>query len=165
LLRAIAMIRISKILATGTILTVAASAAWAGSYTKDGLTATCSAPDCLAASIAGEAQRNEPWVWQVSATAGECLRVHVTTAATDLEMALVSSDPAKAAGGVNFIWANDNNGADNKPLIKVDPVPVSGLYVIVVAAKGTASSNPFVLKYGRYQSGNGNCAGPTQPGA
>jgi hypothetical protein len=159
------MLKISNVLMTGTMLAWAASAAWAGSYTSDGLTATCSAPDCSAAFIAGEAQRNEPWVWQVSATAGECLRVHVTTAATDLEMALVSSDPAKAAGGVNFVWANDNNGSDNKPLIKVDPVPVSGLYVVVVAAKGTTASSPFVLRYGRYQSGNSNCAGPTQPGA
>ncbi len=31
-----------------------------------------------------------------------------------------------------FVWANDNNGTDTKPLIKVHPVPRSGLYVVVV---------------------------------
>ena len=60
---------------------------------------------------------------------------------------------------------DDDSGAENNPLIKIDPVPRTGYYTVVVSRYNASAGNVnFILRYGRYNTGNPNCQPPTPAG-
>ena len=142
---------------TGALL--GAQAAWAGSVLEDVLNA-CSTINCAATTVRGVHQAREPFVIQLFAAEGECLRLDVTEQSQDLAM-LISS-PSVNLAGIND--DRDFNNGDFRPLITIDPVPATGWYTVVVSHFDlVATVGKFTLKYGRYATGNANC--PVQPTA
>lgn len=98
-----------------------------------------------------------PWVIQVYSTAGQCLRVFVTSTNFDSRLTVVAPN--------GFVYSDDDN-YDNvsRPLVKIANAPISGWYTVQVSHYSGAPINAnFTLKYGRYTSGNPNCAGGTVP--
>lgn len=154
----------------GLVLASPAPRIWAASFAVDGVN-TCTTINCAAKTIQGSytsigfgLSAGDTWVYQVLATAGECLRLEITQSSADTEMAVVSPDPA-AGAAVNNIWADDDSGGGLRPLIKIDPVPRTGRYTVVVSRFSSASGNAnFSLRYGRYDGGNPNCDPPSSPG-
>lgn len=133
-----------------------ASVAWAGSVFEDTVSA-CTGENCGAMTLRGVHQANEPFVIQVFSAEGECLRLDVTTQTQDT--ALLLSTPSVNAAGVND--DRDFDGGDLRPLIVLDPVPATGWYTVVVSYFDWAALvSKFNLKYGRYPTGNPNCAEP-----
>jgi len=130
-----------------------ADTAWAGSQ-LEGYLRQCSGINCGAESIRGVHQANEPFLVQVFAREGECLRLDVVTQSQDTAMLLFTSS-------VNFGVVNDDRdfaGGDTRPLIAVDPLPWTGWYTVAVSYFDWDNRiAKFVLRYGRYPSGNVNC--------
>ena len=61
-----------------------------------------------------------------------------------------------------FQLADDDSGGNLRPLIKIDPTPVTGYYVVALSHfAGFPEDITFTLRYGRYASGNPNCNNPT----
>ncbi len=132
---------------------VAASAAWAGSQLEDTVS-NCTGINCAAMAIRGVHQTNEPFVIQVFAAEGECLRLDVDSQTQDLALALVSPS-------ANAIAGNDDReeGVDTRPLFFQDEMPATGWYTVVISYWDWAPTQAkFILKYGRYPAGNPNCA-------
>jgi hypothetical protein len=135
----------------GAMLT--ANVAWAGSVLEDTVSA-CTVINCGAMSIRGVHQANEPFVVQVFAAEGECLRLDVDSQTQD--MAMLISSPSVNLAGVND--DRDFDGGDFRPLIFIDPVPATGWYTIAVSYFDLGPLvGKFILKYGRYPGGNLNC--------
>ena len=133
---------------------MSANAAWAGSVLEDTVSA-CTAINCLAMSIRGVHQVNEPFVAQVFAKEGECLRLDVDSQTQDL--ALLVSSPSVNLAGIND--DRDFEGDDFRPLIVIDPVPATGWYTVAVSYFDFGPVvGKFILMYGRYPGGNANCA-------
>lgn len=134
------------------------AAAWGGPLLKDALS-TCATVNCNVVSLAGRTQPLNPFVIQVYAAKDECLRLDVDNASDDLAMTIVSPDPQRA-----YFNDDDVATASNTPLVKIDPVPVSGWHTVHVNGQsGQSGSVSFRLRYGRYPGGNANCANPTAP--
>jgi hypothetical protein len=135
---------------------LAANAAWAGTQVEDTVS-NCSIPNCAAQSLRAVHQTNEPFVIQVFAAEGECLRLDVDSQTQDTAMLLAS--PA-----VHIVAASDDrdfDADDFRPLIFIDPIPATGWYTVAVSYFDWAPTvAKFVLKYGRYPSGNANCPVP-----
>jgi len=104
-------------------------------------------------TIRGIHQRDEPFVVQVLAAQGECLRIDVDEQSEDMSMLVI-------APSVNFgIWNDDRDfdGGDSRPLVNSE-VPWSGWYTVVVSYFDLDHRvAKFTLKYGRYPAGNANC--------
>ena len=130
----------------------------------------CTNPDCQATMIPGfingwgtsfqPPQSNVgPWVAQVFAAKGECLRLRVTAQSTDTEMVVIA-----ASGGA---YRNNNSNiapCPACPLIKLRTGKVGGWHTVQISQKGGAPvSSTFTLSYGRYDSANPNCNSPTPP--
>lgn len=149
----------------GLALGLAPGSAWAGSYWQDP-TSTCTSTNCKSQKLRGVFQKNEPFVIQLFASAGQCLRIEVTRQSADMEMALVSPNPSLVPTGVNFIFADDDSGVGLLPLIKVDPTSNTGWYTLVVSrfSPGSGGAN-FDVRYGRYPTGNPNCSPSSLPGS
>jgi hypothetical protein len=137
------------------------NAAWAGSQLEDTVS-NCTGINCGAMALRGVYQTNEPFVVQVFSAEGECLRLDVDAQTQDLAMAVLS--PA-----VNALATNDDRdfaGNDFRPLIYVDPVPATGWYTVLVSYWDWAPTQAkFILKYGRYPTGNPNCPAVATAGA
>lgn len=147
-------------------ITLAATEASSGSAVAVGL-ATCTTTNCRAKTIQGLYTSSnglavgQAWVYQFYAQQGDCLRLDVVSQTSDTEMALVSPNPA-TGNTVNFVWADDDLSGGLRPLIKVDPVPRTGYYTLVLSRFSASAVNAsFGIKYGRYNSGNMNCASPS----
>ena len=142
-------------LVAGLCLSFGSVAVWAGALLQDSRN-TCTTDNCASQRIRGFYERAQPWVVLVQAVAGECLRLHVTRQTADLEMAVLSPDVQENH------WVDDDSGGSLRPLIKIDPTPVTGWYVVVVShVLGSSTRENFDLRYGRYPTGNANCTNPT----
>jgi hypothetical protein len=120
---------------------------------------SCTTENCGTQKIFGRYEISQPWVGQIYAQANECLRLVVVAQTHDLEMGVFSPDIEENH------WVNDDGGGSLRPLIKVDPTPVAGYYVVALShVVGSAVKGTFKLLYGRYPSGNPNCTNPTPVG-
>lgn len=134
---------------------LSSNVAWAGSVFEDTVSA-CTGINCGAMTLRGVHQANEPFVVQVFAGEGECLRLDVVSQTQD--MALLISTPTVNLAGVSD--DRDFDGGDFRPLFLVDPVPGTGWHTVVISYFDLGPPvGKFVLKYGRYPGGNANCAG------
>jgi hypothetical protein len=103
-----------------------------------------------------------PWVMEIFANPGTCLRLEVTNeGSNDLEAVLIAPN--------GNVYRNDDSGVSscpNCPLIKVDPTPGStrGWYTLQISQyAGNAVNGNFTLLYGLYPTGNPACSSPTSP--
>lgn len=121
----------------------------AGIY--DNTVSTCDTVNCSSLTLPATYVVAEPYVTQVYATKGQCLRLDVTVQAVDLEMVLVSPNGKS--------WRNDDRvNGDTRPLIRAT-ANVTGWYLLQVGYySGAGTTGDFTLRYGRYRSGNANCA-------
>ena len=127
------------------------SAALAGPQLEDILN-TCTHINCRSQLIRGVSQTTEPFVIQVYAAEGECLRMEVTSQTADVEMVLISPDIE------DFIYTDDDRAGQFRPVIAVDPVTNRGWHKVLVSEyRGALERARFKLRYGRYDSGNPNC--------
>ena len=133
---------------------ISTSLARAGSIVE-AFASSCTGINCAGLTIRGVHQRTEPFLLQVFASEGECLRLDVDGQSDDTAMLLITPS-------VNFAALSDDrdfDGEDFRPLIAVDPVPWTGWYTVVVSYFDLDNRRvKFNLKYGRYPSGNPNCA-------
>ncbi len=127
--------------------------AWAGSQLES-TRSSCGVINCAGMTVRGIHQANEPFVVQVYAREGECLRLDIDVQTEDMAILLLSPS-------VNFGLLNDDRdfaGGDTRPLIATEPIPWTGWYTVVVSYfdldKRVARFN---LNYGRYPAGNLNC--------
>jgi hypothetical protein len=97
-----------------------------------------------------------PWVAELYARAGECVRFFITLAGFDAELTVISPD--------GTVFRDDDGGGSLRPLVEIGSAPATGWYTVQVATfNGLPALDNFALKYGRYPLGNPNCANPTQP--
>jgi hypothetical protein len=122
----------------------------------------CAQENCGAVTIGGSVLRHDsnilPWVAQIVAREGECLRIEVTRQGNaDLEAVLIAPNGA--------VFRNDNISAENTlPRIKVDPAPRTGWYTLQLSQEnGAPVIADFTLVFGRYNGNNMNCKPPTLP--
>jgi hypothetical protein len=127
--------------------------------------ATCTGANCSSLRIPATVFAFGPsaGVFTINAFAGsgECVRFDLVSPphpAPDLEIVVVAPNGS--------VFRNDDrNGAlDRRPLVKVAAAPNNGWYTVHVSQfAGAATETNIVLLYGRYHSGNPNCASPTVP--
>jgi hypothetical protein len=122
----------------------------------DSSPATCTAVNCSSVSVGGfllavSTTSPLPWVGQVFAGSGDCLRLDVTQQDQDLEMVAVAPDGAT--------FRNDNRASgDTRPLVRINGAR-SGWYTVQVGRfDGGAAETSFTLAFGRYNLNNPNCA-------
>jgi hypothetical protein len=132
-------------------LAVASGAAWAGSQIESRIS-SCTTINCAGETIRGTHQAAEPFVSQIFARAGECLRLDVTQETADTALRVVGPT-------VNFTAGNNNREAgDTRPLLRLDDLPSTGWYTVLVSLQGAGNTVArFRLDYGRYPGGNPNC--------
>jgi hypothetical protein len=128
-------------------------------------TSTCTGINCSSVRIDGAVRQingeSRPWVIEIFANPGTCLRADVTAQGADLEAVLIAPN--------GDVYRNDDSGATTCflcPLIKVDqtPGPERGWYTLQIAHYfGIPVDANFTLLYGLYPTGNPNCASPTPP--
>jgi hypothetical protein len=98
----------------------------------------------------------QPWVAELYAGIGECVRFFVTTTAFDAKITVITPN--------GTIFRDDDSGGLLRPLVEIGSAPLSGWYTVQVAHfAGQPQNANFALKYGRYNFGNPNCAVPTSP--
>jgi hypothetical protein len=144
----------------GILVALAASnAAWAGGQVES-TRSTCSPINCAGMTMRGIHQVNEPFVIQVFARAGECLRLDVSTQTADMALLVV-------APSVNFGQISDDRDVgDTRPLLALDALPWTGWYTVAVSPFDVDQATArFTLEYGRYPGGNPNCAPPAAAAA
>jgi hypothetical protein len=117
---------------------------------------SCTDINCGAMKIRGMSQTDEPFVIQVYADFGECLRIDVTKQGKDAELLVINPN-------INVSMYNDDrDAADDRPLVVIDPVEYTGWHSILVGYwEASRKPTKFFLKYGRYDSGNPNCQAVT----
>ena len=141
--------------------TTLAPAGLAGAATINDLSvSTCTSANCSTDSIAGSITTHGgfaiPWVIQVGANAGECLRLATTVTSSDLEIVAVSPS--------GRVFRNDDGGGGSLSLVKIAPAEAGWYTVQVSQFSGTPVAENFVMRYGRYTSAsNPNCSTPTPP--
>ncbi len=95
-----------------------------------------------------------PWIIQVYSTAGQCLRLFVSSTSFDSKLVVIAPN--------GQVYRDDDAGGSLRPLVKIASAPVSGWYTVQVAHTfGFPVNNNFTLLYGRYTAGNINCVGGT----
>jgi hypothetical protein len=140
--------------AVGTAL-ISVSSAWAGPQLESPKS-NCLGTNCSGMTIRGIHYDNNPFIVQVYARANECLRLDVSSQTEDMAMLL-------ATPSVNFGMVSDDREfpGDLRPLIVMDPVPITGWYTVSVSYFELEDiDGRFTLEYGRYGSGNPNCQAP-----
>ena len=142
----------SWLVIAGALLTV--NVAWAGSQLEDSLNA-CTTVNCGSMLIRGVHQANEPFIMQIFAAQGDCLRLDVDTQTQDMAMIVL-------APSINVFGGNDDrDGADLRPLFFENSIPWTGWYTVAVSYFDLDNRTAkFTLRYGRYNSGNINCSSP-----
>jgi hypothetical protein len=132
---------------------VTTTAAWAGPQFES-TRSTCTTINCAGMTIRGIIQGPEPFVVQIYARAGECLRLDVSTQTEDLAMTLTG--PSVLVGGA--IADDRDPPSDLRPLIVYNLLDATGWYTVIVSLRDTANVDArFTLEYGRYPGGNPNC--------
>lgn len=134
-------------------------AAWAGSQIESRVSA-CGGPNCAGETIRGTHQATEPFVSQIFARAGECLRLDVTQQSADVGLVVAAPVAPFAAS------SDDRDAGDTRPLLMLDMLPWTGWYTVVVAFEDVGNTVVrFRLDYGRYPGGNSNCQAPAAAAA
>ena len=132
---------------------LASTAAWAGSHFESPLS-TCTTINCAGMTIRGQQQSNEPFVIQVYAREGECLRLDVSTQTEDTALRIVA--PAVLDTG------SSDDVVGTRPIFGLDPVPGTGWWTVVISYFDyDPRISRFTLEYGRYNGGNLNCSQAT----
>jgi hypothetical protein len=97
-----------------------------------------------------------PWVAEVFASNGQCLRLAVTNQATDLEMVVVAPN--------GTVYRDDDSGGNLRPLVKIPNTPNNGWYTVRINHfGGNAVSSNFTLLYQRLSQNNAACLPSTTP--
>jgi hypothetical protein len=146
-----------------------AVATWAGAGTAhaslltDLTEDTCTANNCGSELLSGTVVRYigtfaYPWVAQAVGVTGNCLRFEVISQTQDLEMTVVAPN--------GNVYRNDDQVGNDRPLVKINPAPNTGLYTIHISSfNGNPIDSNFQLRWNRYNGGNPNCASPTPASA
>lgn len=127
----------------------------------DDTVSSCGTINCSSLTIPGSVfsfnnVSANPWVANLFAAPGECVRLEVTSQEADLEMVVVAPNGS--------VFRDDDGGTGTQPLVKIASAPNDGWYTVHLASfSGSAIGANFVLLYGRYTSGNANCDGATTP--
>jgi hypothetical protein len=142
--------------------TFASAGSASASTINDLSVSTCTTTNCSTDSIAGSITSHGgfsiPWVIQVGANGGECLRLATITTSSDLEMVAVSPS--------GLIFRDDDGGDGNLSLLKIAPAEAGWYTVQVARFNGSPTAENFVMRYGRYSAAsNPNCAAPNAPTA
>lgn len=154
-----------KLLGTGGIVLGVAlmvGSAWAGSeFVAPASTSTALLGGAATVTHAAtlSASGAHPWVAQIQAPAGRCLRLEVTSETTDLGMQVAAPNAFTA-------WRNDDKGFGCSlcPLVKIFSTPFTGWYTVSINHfAGAAVNANFVLRFAHYPVGNPNCSIPTAP--
>ena len=99
---------------------------------------------------------SQPWVAELFAGIGECVRFFVTSTAFDAKLTVITPN--------GTIFRDDDSGGSLRPLVEINGAPVSGWYTVQVAQfAGQPQNANFALLYGRYNVNNPNCSTPTSP--
>jgi hypothetical protein len=149
-------------------LLLATAAAHAGATIEDTLS-TCTQRNCESQRLQGRYQgryqtdtfpiaAHVPFVVETFAQRGECLRLEVLSSTGDPEMAVI-------AGTAGVFYHDDDSGSAGNPLIRIEPTPATGWYVVAITDAGIPAEALVTLSIGRYPAGNPNCASPTPPAA
>ena len=110
----------------------------------------------LAGTLHDPGANARPWVGQLYAGEGECLRLAVTTNAFDAKLTVFAPTGA--------VYRDDDGNGDLRPLVKIASAPASGWYTVQLAQfNGAPVNQPFHMLYGRYIGGNINCENGTVP--
>ena len=128
---------------------------------------TCTTLNCGSLNLPGRINGHptspaiaNPWVGQIGALAGGCMRFHVITQAHDLAMSVVAPN--------GQVFTNDSGGVAACPACPRVVVANSqnGYYTVVISQRsGVAVEANFLLRAGFYSSGNApNCSSPTPAG-
>ena len=136
---------------------ITANVAWAGSQLESTRSA-CGVLNCAGTTFRGIYQATEPFVVQVFAREGECLRLDIDEQTEDMAMVVMSPSVWDA-----FISDDrDFDGGDTRPLIGWDLIPWTGWYTVIVSYfdHDPRLVGRFNLNYGRYPGGNVNCQMP-----
>ena len=153
-----------KWLATGgLVLGVALMGGTAWATNMFGPLNTCTGINCGARVIQGTVTQfgptAQPWVAEIFADPGRCMRLAVTTEGVDLETVV------RAPNGQ--VFRNDDGfigGCGLCPVVKIANTPNNGWYTVSIGQfAGAAASANFTLAYSLYNLGNPNCAGATAP--
>src|SRR5262245_43101271 len=113
---------------------------------------TCTVSNCAGMTIRGVVQGNEPFVVQVYAREGECLRLDVSEQTEDLSMHFFGPFFQSAAS------SGDDRPGDTRPFLAYGGLPHTGWYTVIVQLRDPANVDArFKLEYGRYNNGNVNC--------
>lgn len=95
-----------------------------------------------------------PWTVELYANVGDCLRVAVSTGEFAATLVVVAP--------TGTVYRDASTGF--MPKVKVASAPVAGWYTVqVTQQQGLPQVGNFTVLYGRYNSGNTNCASPTSP--
>jgi hypothetical protein len=131
----------------------------------DPSTSTCTGINCSSVRVDGVVREAfgevHPWVIELFANPGQCLRVAVTAEGADLEAVVIAPN--------GTVYRNDDGGVAACPLcpvVKVNPTPgpARGFYTVQIAHwLGNPVTANFTLLYGLYNAGNPNCAPATPP--
>ncbi|MEK6783907.1 MAG: hypothetical protein AABY61_00315 [Nitrospirota bacterium] len=143
----------------GVVLMVGST--WATNMFTTGSTSTAinGSARTIQGTVGSFLSNNDPWVAELWAPAGRCLRIAVTAQGTDLETVV------RAPNGQ--VFRNDDQGGavcPLCPLVKIANTPNRGWYAVSINHfAGTAVAADFTLQYQHYPVGNVNCAGATIP--
>ena len=133
------------------------TAAWAGAQYESVLS-SCTAINCSGMTIRGIQQSNEPFIIQVFAREGECMRLDVRTQTEDTGLLLI------APAVFDYLYVDDVE--DFRPILGVDPIPQTGWYTVAISYFDYDNRiSRFTLDYGRYPGGNPNCSQATATSA
>jgi hypothetical protein len=110
----------------------------------------------ISGTLNDTSNNSQPWVAELFAGAGECMRLFVITTAFDAKITVAAPN--------GEIFRDDDSGGSFRPLVQIAGAPVSGWYTVQVAQfAGVPTDTSFTMLYGRYDGGNVNCATPTVP--
>jgi hypothetical protein len=116
----------------------------------------CTSVNCGSRIIGGTVLRSSdfplPWVTQIAARQGECLRIDVIEQGADLEAVLISPS--------GMVWINNNGVAGGQgPVIRINGIPQNGWFTLQLSHQtGLPVDTDFTLAFGRYPfNNNANC--------
>lgn len=147
----------------GLVLGVALMGGTAWATNMFGPSNTCTELNCGSQGISGTVTQfgptAQPWVAEIFASPGRCMRVAVVSEGADLKTVVTAPD--------GEVFRNDDGFAGNCPLcpvVKIANTPNNGWYTVSINYwNGAPVSTNFTLHYSLYNLGNPNCSGATVP--